>query len=210
MKITKYEHACFVVEENGESLVVDPGGWTTDLVIPDNVVGVIITHEHADHLNKDYLKVITDGNPDATVIAHERIISQVSEFRSKPVVANEGLKVGHFELEFFGGQHATIADSIPLVPNLGVLINGRLYYPGDSFALPTDRQVEVLALPVAAPWMKISEAMDFLTNVKPKLVFPTHDAILSDTGKALADRLMPPIAEKADAEYRRLHKPLEI
>ncbi len=210
MKITKYEHACFVVEENGESLVVDPGGWTTDLVIPDNVVGVIITHEHADHLNKDYLKVITDGNPDATVIAHERIISQVSEFRSKPVVANEGLKVGHFELEFFGGQHATIADSIPLVPNLGVLINGRLYYPGDSFALPTDRQVEVLALPVAAPWMKISEAMDFLTNVKPKLVFPTHDAILSDTGKALADRLMPPIAEKAGAEYRRLHKPLEI
>ena len=65
MKITKYEHACFVVEEDGESLIVDPGGWTTDLVIPDTVVGVIITHEHQDHIkgyDPDIFKNITNGS----------------------------------------------------------------------------------------------------------------------------------------------------
>jgi len=209
MKLTKFEHACFVVEQNGQSLIVDPGGYTTDLAIPDNVVAVVITHEHADHLNKNHLQAIKDKNPDVTIVAHESITSQLDGFKTQPVMANEGIKLGGFELEFYGGEHAVINPDWQAVPNLGVLINGQIYYPGDSFAAP-DRAVEVLALPVAAPWLKISETMAFLQQVKPKIAFPTHDAILSDVGKGLPDGMLPSIAEQVGTKYQRLIEPLEV
>jgi L-ascorbate metabolism protein UlaG (beta-lactamase superfamily) len=209
MKITKFEHACFTVEQDGDVLVVDPGGFTTDFIVPDHVVAVVITHEHADHLAKEHLQAIIAKNPDAVIIAHGDVTAQLSEFQTKSVVPNEGIKVGAFELEFFGGEHAFIMKEWPIIANLGVMINDRLYYPGDSFTVP-ERLVEVLALPVAAPWLKISESLDFLEAVKPKFVFPTHDAVLSDAGKGLPDRIVPQIAQKVGAEYQRLHEPIDI
>lgn len=208
MKITKYEHACFVVEQDGQTLVVDPGAYTTDFVVPANVVGVVVTHEHADHLDKAHLQAITAANPDAIIFAHQDITAQLSEFKTQPVVAGEGIKAGNFELEFFGGTHATIYADMPAIANLGVMINGRIYYPGDSFVLP-ERDVEILALPVSAPWMKISEAIDFAKAVKPQNIFPTHDAILSDFGKGLPDRLVPSLLDSA-IKYQRLVEPLDI
>ncbi len=209
MKITKFEHACFVVEQDGKSLIVDPGGYTTDLVIPDNVVAVVITHNHTDHYNDDHLRQIASKNPDAVIVGLAEVTSQFGDLKTQPVVANEGIKIGEFELEFFGGQHAVIIDGIPVIGNLGVMINSRLYYPGDSFSVP-DKPVEILALPVAAPWMKFSESIEFLRSVKPKLAFPTHDAILSTDGKNLPDMMTPRFAEKIGTEYKRLVEPLEI
>lgn len=209
MKITKYEHACFTVEQDGQLLVVDPGAYTTDFTAPDNVVGVVITHEHADHMDPAHLQAIAAVNPDVVIFAHQDITLQLGEFKTQAVVANEGVKVGLFELEFFGGKHATIYEDIPAVANLGVMINGRVYYPGDSFSLP-ERDVEVLALPVSAPWMRLSEAVDFVRTVKPKVIFPTHDAILSDLGKGLPDRLIPSLTKDTGASYGRLTEPLTI
>jgi len=207
MKITKYEHACFVVEDNGQVLVVDPGAYTTDFVVPSGVVAVVVTHEHPDHLDKTHLQAVVAANPDAIVIAHSDITSQLNDFKTQSVVAGEGIKVGNFALEFYGGTHATIYPELPPVANLGVLINGRIYYPGDSFALP-ERNVDVLALPVSAPWMKLSEAIDFAKAVNPKVIFPTHDAVLSDFGKGLPDRLVPSFV--SNVEYKRLHEPLDV
>ena len=207
MKITKYEHACFTVEENGQVLVVDPGAYTTDFTTPTGVVAVVVTHEHADHMDKTHLQAIVDANPDVVIISHSDITSQLSEFKTMSVVPGEGSRVGDFTLEFYGGTHATIYPELPAIANIGVMINGSLYYPGDSFALP-EREVKVLALPVSAPWMKISEAIDFAKAVNPKLIFPTHDAVLSDAGKALPDRLVPSFVQ--GIEYKRLHEPLEI
>jgi L-ascorbate metabolism protein UlaG (beta-lactamase superfamily) len=209
MKITKYEHACLIIEQNGNSLIIDPGTFTTDLVIPDAVIAVVITHEHADHLNLDHLHAIVDKNPDAVILAHQDVTTKLGDFKIKSVVPNEGIKIGEFELEFFGGQHAVIVKDWPVAANLGVMVNKRLYYPGDSFAIP-DEPVEILALPIAAPWLKFSEVADFLTAVKPKLAFPTHDAILSESGKSLPDNMLPSIAEQVGTKYQRLNEPLDI
>ena len=209
MKITKFEHACFIVEQNGQSLIVDPGQYTTDLVVPDNVAAVVITHNHADHYKEDYLQQIATKNPDAIVVGLREVVSQFSDLKTQTVIANEGIRFGEFELEFFGGQHAVIMSDIPAIGNIGVMINNRLYYPGDSFAVP-DKPVEVLALPIAAPWMKFSESIEFLRAVKPKITFPTHDAILSETGKSLVDSMIPNFAEKAGTTYKRLTAPLDV
>ena len=209
MKLTKYEHACFAVEKDGQSLVVDPGDFTSDFVVPENVVAVVITHEHGDHFDTAKLNDIVARNPGAVIVAHESVTAQLEGFKTLAVTADEGVKLGVFELEFYGGEHAVITPAWPVIANLGVMINQRIYYPGDSFAVP-GREVEILALPVAAPWLKISETMDFLRAVKPNLAFPTHDAILSDIGKGLPDRMLPSVAERVGTTYQRLTGPLDI
>jgi L-ascorbate metabolism protein UlaG (beta-lactamase superfamily) len=203
MQLTKYEHACFTVEQEGQVLVADPGEWTTDFVAPEHVVGIVITHEHGDHFSQSQIAAIVNKNPDAVIVAHQSITNTIKTVRTKAVAVDDKVTVVPFQLEFFGGEHAVIYSDGPPTPNLGALINGSLYYPGDSFAVP-NRPVDILALPVSAPWLKIRESLDFFNAIKARFTFPTHDAILSDLGKATVDRLLAAAAEKAGTEYRRI------
>ena len=210
MRLTKYEHACFTLEKDGKLLIVDPGVVTTDLGAPENVVAIVVTHEHADHFDPNALGALVAHNPETRIFAHESITSQLGEaLPNTAVVAGEGIEVGPFRLEFYGGDHAVIHPDLPLIANLGVMINNTVYYPGDSFTLP-ERPVDTLALPVGAPWLKISEVFDFLMAVKPRFAFPTHDGVLSEFGKGLPDRMAPGFAEKVGATYQRLSEPVEI
>lgn len=203
MKLTKYEHACFTVEKDGQLLVVDPGGLSPDFIAPEGVAVVVVTHEHFDHLDHDQLAAIVDKNPGVVILGHEAAISKLEALPSRAVAPGDKVEAGAFTLQFFGGKHATIHESIPPVANLAVLVNELLYYPGDSFTLP-GRDVDTLALPAGAPWMKIGEAMDFLSVIKPRFAFPTHDALLSDVGKEVADSHLGMMAKKTGTDYRRI------
>lgn len=210
MLLTKYEHACFGVELDGKLLIVDPGAWTTDIGAPENVIAIIVTHEHADHFDPAALGALIAHNPNAVIYAHETITKQLGDtLPSHSVSVGNTLTCEPFTFEFFGGEHATIHESLPKVVNLGVMINNCVYYPGDSFTLP-HAPVKVLALPVSAPWLKISEVMDFVIDVKADVVFPTHDAILSELGRALPDRMVSPFVEKYGGSYQRIVSPIEI
>ena len=204
MKLTKYQHACFVVEKNGTTLVVDPGNFSHDFIVPSHVDAIVITHEHPDHLDEAKVKEILEANPKATIIAHESIAGRYTNYAAVGAKINENYTIGNFSLQFFGGDHASIAESILVPPNLGVLIDGRLYYPGDSFVVPEGIQIKELALPASAPWLKINESMSFLAAIKPEFTFPTHDAILSEDGKQLADRLLGAVASGQNTQYKRL------
>lgn len=209
MKLTKYEHACFVIEKDGSSLVVDPGGWSRDFVMPENVTVIVITHEHPDHFDAEKLRDTIANNPSAVIYAHASITEQLPDLPTRNVSVNESIQAASFSLAFVGGQHATIAPQFPAIANLGVIIDEKLYYPGDSFFVPED-QIHVLALPAAAPWCKISEVMAFVNAVTPRIAFPTHDAILSTDGKQLIDTLLTPVVAQAGGTYQRLSEPLEI
>lgn len=203
MKLVNYEHACFTLEDEGNILVVDPGEFSTDFIAPENVVAVVITHEHPDHLDTERLAEIIDKNPEAIIFGPDSVTSKLESLPSHTVTTGDIITTGPFTLAFLGGHHATIHESIAPIPNLGVLINDLVYYPGDSFTL-THSPVDTLALPVAAPWMKISDAMDYLKVMKPRLAFPTHDKILSEEGKMITDRLLTVTAEANNIRYERL------
>lgn len=209
MKLTKYRHACFTVEENRKVLVVDPGGFSTDFIAPENVVAVIITHEHPDHFDPERLAEIIDKNPEAVILAPHSISDKLEAFSHQPVTAGEVVEIEPFALAFHGGQHATIHESFPPLENVGVVINDLIYYGGDSFVLP-GQPIDTLLLPASAPWMKVSEAMNFLGAVKPRLAIPTHDAILSVVGQEIADRILGNAAKNVGSEYKRLETAIEI
>ena len=209
MKLTKYEHACFTVEKDGKLLVVDPGNWTTDFAVPDNISAVVVTHEHPDHFYPPQLTAIIEKNPEVIVVAHSDVLMHVPGLPARSVGVGDVVNIGSFTLEFFGGEHATIYPDFGHFANLGVLIDDAIYYPGDSFALP-QKSVSVLLLPVTAPWLKIQEVIDFMVAVAPNMVVPAHDAIASDKGKALVDRLVGGVAEQKGIRYERLRESLEV
>ncbi len=203
MKLTKFEHSCFTVEKDGEVLVVDPGNFTSNFVVPSNVVAVVVTHEHQDHFEMEKLRAIVAANPTAKIYAHEDITKQMEDLPAVAVHAGETVQAGNFTLEFSGGRHATIHPSLPVVANLAVMIDGRIYHPGDALTLP-ERPVEILILPVSAPWLKISEAIDFLNTIQPTWAFPAHDEILSDIGKSLHDRVITMLMNSETTTYERI------
>jgi len=203
MELTKFEHACFTVTKDGKSIVVDPGAFTTDFIAPEQVVAVIITHEHGDHLDMDLLSEIVDGNSGVVILGPQDVTSKLSKFETRTVKGGDSFALEGFDLDFYGDTHAVIHKDIPLAQNVGLLIEDRLYFPGDSFIMP-EKSVDTLALPVAAPWLRVEDAIEFMKSVGARFTFPTHDAILSNNGKTVVDNLIGKFADAAGTEYRRI------
>lgn len=185
MRVTKHAHACLVLEDEGQRLVIDPGNQTGPLA-PTGVVAVVITHEHPDHWDAEHLRALRETNPGVPIFGPEGVAAAAEGFDVRAVAAGERVTAGPFRLRFFGGEHAVIHESIPVVDNLGVLVNEAVYYPGDSYAVP-DVTPALLAAPAGGPWLKIGEAMDFVLRVAPKATFPTHEAPISAMGLAMAN-----------------------
>lgn len=206
MEITKFKHACLVLTKNNQSLVIDPGEWSDDFTVPQNTVGIIVTHEHGDHFSFKKLREIIHDNPKSNIYAHVDIIAQLDDISGHgiSVTAGETVDIGDFKVKFTGGVHATIHASYPVCANLGAVVDeGALYYPGDSFVLP-DMPIETLAVPAAAPWLKISEAMDFINKVRPKTCFPTHNAILSEEGHSVFNAWLEKACSVTKTEFKSL------
>ncbi|CAN5217668.1 MBL fold metallo-hydrolase [soil metagenome] len=186
MKLTKFEHSCLVIELEKSKLVIDPGSFTIPLVDYTGIVAVVITHEHADHWTPEHLERILRDSPNARLFAPEGVATAAADFAVTVVHDGDVVVAEPFTLAFYGGQHAVIHSSIPVIDNLGVMINDTVFYPGDSFTVPPV-PVDVLATPVGAPWLKISEVMDYVTAVAPKRSFPVHEMVLSVAGKAMGN-----------------------
>lgn len=210
MKLTKYKHSCFTLEKNGNAIVVDPGEWSTDFVVPEHVVAIVVTHEHADHFDESKIRSIIEANPEAMIFAPSDVTEKLSGLPVRAVSAQDSVDVGGYHLEFVGGIHATIhKDFHPQFTNVGVIIDDMLYHPGDSLFVP-DQPIKLLSLPIMAPWEKVSESMDFLMAIKPDLAFPSHDALLSEAGIELFDRWHTLAAEKIGSRYIRVVGSIEI
>ena len=190
MRVTKHEHAAMTVTEQGARLMIDIGGFTTEPEHLSNVVAVVVTHEHPDHWTPEHLQRILQVSPGARIFAPQGVANAVAAnpaadgIEVTVVAPGEEVFVEPFTLRFFGGRHAVIHESLPVVDNVCVLVNDTLYHPGDSFSVPEGVEVPLLAAPVGAPWLKIGEAMDFVVAVAPKAAFPMHEMTLSRIGWA--------------------------
>lgn len=201
MRVTKQEHACLILESAGKTLVIDPGVFTTALIGLNDVVAVVITHEHGDHWTADQLNHILDRNPGVKFYGPEGVAIAASDFDITVVRDGDVVAADPFALRFFGEKHAVIHSSIPIVDNVGVLVNNALYYPGDSFTVPEGVEVDTLAAPVGAPWLKIGDAIDFVLAVRPRRAFATHEMVLSTAGKGMGGERLKWAVEQGGGEY---------
>ncbi|HSP51844.1 MAG TPA: MBL fold metallo-hydrolase [Cryobacterium sp.] len=187
MKLTKLEHAALILDKAGQKLFIDPGSFTSPLTETARAVGVVITHEHPDHWTPEQLDRIIALNPDVPIFAPVGVAAAAPGYPVTVVSAGDSVEAGPFRLRFFGGTHAVIHETIPVIDNLGVLVDEELYYGGDSFTIPEGVTVQTLAVPAGAPWLKISEVMDYVLALKPRRCFPTHEMGLSRGGKELSN-----------------------
>lgn len=211
MKVTKLGHCCLLIEVGGIRVLTDPGVYSSTQDELKDLDIVLITHEHPDHLHVDSLKRIIANNPSVVVITN----TEVGNLLTKEGIIYTILEDGQFHhyrdvsFEAIGNVHAFIYDTFPACQNTGYLIAGYLFYPGDAFTDPKC-PIEVLALPVAGPWMKPAEAIDYAKLVKPKKIFPVHDGMLKDPGilRRLPKMILEPLGiECIDIEINR---PVEV
>lgn len=200
MKLTKFEHAALVLEKSGETLVVDPGGFTMPLTDLRHVVAIVVTHEHPDHWTPEQLDRIIEMNPDAKIFGPQGVAVAASSYPVTVVRDGDEIAVGEFTLKFFGEKHAVIHSSFPTIDNVGVLVNDTIFYPGDALTVPPV-EVDVLAVPSGAPWVKIGEVMDYVAAVKPKRSFPTHDMVLSVIGNNMANDRIESVTKANGGEF---------
>lgn len=201
MRLTKLEHAALVIDDSGNKLFIDPGKFTTPITESAGAVAVVITHQHDDHWTPEQLGRIMEANRGVRILGPGGVAEAATGFPVEIVAAGDEVTVGPFRLRFFGGRHAQIHSSIPIIDNVGVLVNDRLYYAGDSFTVPEGVSVEVLAAPAGAPWMKIAESMDYVMAVAPRRAFPTHEMVLSQAGKSMSNARLGWATEQGGGDY---------
>ncbi len=220
MKITKYGHCCLKIEistklDSGERnvcVLTDPGTYTE---AQNNVTGIdiiVITHEHPDHYHIDSVRKVLKNNPDASIITNtsvNNLLIKEGVPGAKIVLVGEQLEEKGIIFKGFGKIHALIHKEWNSVENTGYFIGDRLFYPGDALTLPfssagTSLDIDILALPVSGPWLKISEAIDLAIATKPKVVFPVHDGMLNELGGGVIKRVVPMILEKHGIKFQNL------
>ena len=192
MELTKYEHACVVATKDGSSIVIDPGAFSpTASEIIAGADAILVTHEHMDHVNPAAINAALADRPDLRVYAPDALRETFAKHPDQftAVAAGDELKVGAFDVTVHGYEHAVIHDAIPVCANVGYLVDGDVYHPGDAYFVP-QVPVTTLLLPTSGPWMKFGEAIDYVLAVKPSQLVEIHDLLLSDIGHQIAGSML--------------------
>lgn len=209
MLLTKYTHACVRLEKDGNVLVIDPGTFSESGEALTGAHAVLITHEHNDHFDRPALVSALRSNAGLEVHAPAGVAAALREesdvaVRVHTAEPGSGFDAAGFSVRTFGGQHAVIHAQIPVVANIGYLIDDNVFHPGDSFVVPDGIDVKTLLVPIHAPWSKVGEVVDFVISVRAPRAFPVHDALLNELGRGIVEGHVTRIGARYGTTYRRL------
>lgn len=181
MKITKLGHCALVLEIDGVKILTDPGSYTVEAQgVQANINVILITHEHQDHFHVGSIKKVLANNPSAVVVTNSAVgkLLAAEGVAHTQVGDGESTVMKGVVIEGFGKDHALVyPPTMGLVENTGYFVANKFYFPGDNFYNP-GKKVDVLALPVAGPWMKMADAIDCAKDIKPRVAFGVHDGMI--------------------------------
>lgn len=185
MRFVHFGHSCVLVDTGAGRLLIDPGAYSSGFEELRDLDAILITHQHPDHVNFGALPALVAANPNAELVVDEGTAARfgnqekLADVRHRTARPGETLHLAGVDVHVVGGEHAVIHPDVPRVPNVGYLLgDGAFLHPGDSFFVP-DQRVDVLAVPVAAPWLKAAEAVEYVRAVTPRIAVPIHEAVLT-------------------------------
>lgn len=186
MKISKYLHSCLVVEDQGKTILVDPGNYSVEdgaLTIEQfsTLDAICLTHEHQDHMYLPFVKQLVARFPNVQIFGTTSIKKRLEQ---------EGITASAEGNEFVTltpVPHEKIF-IVAAPENVMITLFERFATPGDSLSFK--HAPEILALPIQAPWGHATWAADIALKVKPKTIIPIHDWHWKDeVRKSMYERL---------------------
>ncbi|GAA5098670.1 MBL fold metallo-hydrolase [Nocardia iowensis] len=188
MRIAHFGHSCLLVELHGKKVLFDPGTFSHGFEGLTGLDAIAITHQHPDHIDPNRIEALVQANPGARLLADP----QTAQQRGEPweaVHAGNVLTLGDLRITGGGGRHAVIHPELPVIDNTVFQLGtpddpAQLVHPGDSLWVPPV-PVGVLAIPAAAPWMRISETVDYLRAVAPRTALPIHYGIITPEAQGI-------------------------
>src|SRR5215510_7140372 len=183
MRMTKLGHSCVRLERGGQKIVLDPGIWSGD----DAAAGanaLLITHEHADHLDGGVVRAALERDPALELWTNATVAAQFADFGARVHTVGHGdtFTAAGFEIRVYGKDHAVIHPDLPVVPNIGFAVDGKLFHPGDAFTIPGEP----------------------IQTLLPQMSYAIHDEVLSANGIALMGSLAGALLGERGGGYSRL------
>lgn len=196
MRITHLGHSCLLVETGDKRVLIDPGTFSAGFEGLLDLDAIVVTHQHPDHLDQGRLPGLLTANPRARLLVEPETVQQLASGADDPqrsgapeaMTSGEPVDLGGVTLTPVGDRHAVIHEFTPRIGNLGVLLSAdrepTLFHPGDAYDAEPGA-VDILALPLTAPWAKVSETLAFVRRIAPRIAIPIHDAGLSPEGRPI-------------------------
>ncbi len=210
MELTHFGHSCLLASFPGAdggqtaTILFDPGNFSHGFEGITGLTAILVTHQHPDHADPERLPALVEANPGAALYADPATAAQLGG-AWQAVHAGDQFSIAGLTVRGMGGRHAVIHPEIPVIDNISYVVgddehSARLMHPGDALFVP-DEDVHVLATPAAAPWMKISEAVDYLRAVAPTHAVPIHQGIVAPEARGI---FYGRLTEMTDTDFRVL------
>ncbi len=199
--IQRLTDSCLVVTTDAGATLFDPGFHTfqskeIDLDSIGDITRVLITHEHGDHVNAEFVQWLIDRRSDLAVYSNDAVAEFLDGYGIEVVTTNPAGVTSEDVL------HETIptGHNPPTGPT-----PSKACSPTPAIATSRSVSAPILALPLLIPWGSTTRSIEFARRLSPHQVIPIHDFYLNEGGRSFIYNLATNVLAKSDIEVIALN-----